>query len=742
LLPIFLLITLLFTAHPAEASKEAPATETAPSQEEGVPSHDAVPPEEKGHPPPAPAHSEPGHPPEASPSQPHDQTKPHSAEATEKIFAVIPESLEQTFKPITDAYLSEDLEKAIARTKRLAKQGGEIGETAIFLLADLYLQQGGEKNPAAQARYFQTLEAGIRKYPKSENAARALGRLAAEHLKQKRYFAAMDAFKALNRHPQHVTTAQVGMVQVFHGLERWDLLREAYTRLSLLPTMHPSPEEQRMTKLLYADALFQQGRIEDSYQQYREVAEKTPDYYRVDPKALFFFSETSHRTGHRVESMALFATFYDLFGETPLDVRERWPFFPLALARFANNVRINGNEERLKKMIDIVYTMKPHTSGVREGKAIISTGRLAEMACPHPCSSEEVGKSLAHIEKEIGGIFLQAAPSSVTTQLAIRDWIIQLKRARHFKMAEEMHARLLATMPDSSPYRVPIEAMLSGIVFDHFDSLEDYREIIALYNKFRSKFTSEKMAGEHGFKIGVSYLKRGDFPEALKRLRPVAANTENLWSGEALLQMGLLLTRLGSYAEAQEALETYEIRYPKNRYLILTELGEVYYRQGEMDLARNVYLEWLPQNMESPQRKKVYRRLSDIYRGENDVVNQLLIYKAWIWGIDKESLHPYTELGDLYYEQGQYDNAIEYYQYALKFKKKPIDWIKLRLADSYRALGEQEKSQGMVQNIKKNAKDRLVKRVAFERGRDANAVKPVNKKEADKTEKKKKGNKP
>ncbi len=633
---------------------------------------------------------------------------PH--EGMDEIFSIIPEKLMTAFKPITDAYLNEDLERAITETKRLMRQEGEVGEVAAFLLGDLYLKQGGDGNKEAILRSIDALEEAIKKYPATENAAKTVLRQGRFYLDQKRYFAALDHFRLLTQYPRYAASAQVGIAQAFQGMGEWAKVVDAYLQFAML---HPSLEDQKIATFVYADALYQLGQFEEAYRQYKDAASRVPDYYLNNPQSVFQYGESAYRTGAASEAAILYTIFYENHA------KGQGAHLPVVLARLANKARIDGAAERTRMLSDAVYNMKRDDPGVREGKIILSTGRLAALSCPDPCSSEKVDQSLKHIEKESSRIFLEAAPPSITTQGAIVDWLIELQRTSHFDIAEEVHLKFLATLPLNSPFRATVESLLIQTILDHFESLEDPKKIVDLYRRFQRPFTPQKMAGKDGLKIANSYLKIGRLSEALHLFRPIAANVQSPESEEALYQVGLLLAQLGSYERAQDVLEEYRDRYPK-QHAILTDLGEIYYRQGELQWAINTYQEWLRHNPQDPHRKQIYQKIADTYRAMKDVPNEIKTYQEWIKDIPGGSEHPYMELADAHYQQQQYKEAIESYRLALKFeeKQKNKDWASLRLAASYQALGQKEEREKIVQELRKNAKDPLIKQIASEQSYD------------------------
>ncbi len=667
------------------------------------------------------ATSDEGHGPEkghASGKEEHRVAAGHNEE-DEALFLTIPGHLRESFKPAVSAYRDLNNKRAVSAIKRLMKEKGEVGQAAAFFLGDFYLflaKKDGNKETMDEAR--RAFEKAIEQYPGAKNADKTLLTIGTIYLKQQRYYGALDRFKRiLSEYPNspYAASAQVGVAQAAQGFKKWDDVIAVYEGLE---SFHPSLADRQAAEFLYADALYQQGRFDAAYQQYKKAVALMPDYYQTDTTSVFQYGESAHRTDRHAELLPILSLFYSS------SLKDAAPSLPLALARLSNIARQSGEIGEAEDLSNIVYTMKPDRPGVKEAKIIISTGKVAVLNCPTPCSSNAVTQSAKHITKEIDGL-LREGPASTTAQGVIIDWLMQLKRSGNFAIAEEVNQKFLTILPPSSPHRAAMEGFQIQVVLEHFDSLEKPEEVVALYQTFRSVFPPERRRGPMGLKLAQSYLALGFPSYALDLFKPVAANTAIPEAEEALYQVGMILAKRAEYKKAQLELEAYQKRYPQN-YRILAELAEVYDQQGKMDLAIDTYGKWLRHYPKDPGRNAVFQKLADAYSAKKDLKKEIAVYLEWIKEIPKEANRPYMGLADAYYNLHDYKNAVTYYDLALKTEKKgrEIDWARLRLATAYRAMGDTKKGLKLIQEIAKNGKDPLIKQVAFEQ-EQVLSLKPV-----------------
>ncbi|MBI3358699.1 MAG: tetratricopeptide repeat protein [Nitrospirae bacterium] len=647
----------------------------------------------------------------------YPETLPTKGE--DDLFTMIPTGLIKSFQPVLDAYHKGDLDHAILETKQLAGKKA-LAETATSLLGDFYFRRweaagSGEGMELKDAQ--NALEMVLRKYPGTENADLALLKRGNLYLGKKQYVEASGSFtRVVARYPQtpYAASGQVGLLQSFRGLRRWDEVVRSYP---LLAALNPSLANQQKAVFLYADALFELGRFEESYARYQFADALIPGS-RIkggDPELYFHYGEAAYRSGHPDPAKAIFQKVYKKFPDDPTAT--------LAIALTSNIVRTKGDVGAAQELTDRIYLMESTFPETKVAKIIAATGRLASLNCPNPCESETVRQSIKHIEAESKSVFLDR-PFTTTAQAAVLDGLMEMRRHISFDRAESLYGEMIPLLPALSPYLPFAESYLHQTVLEHFDSLEDPQKVVTLYHRFRKAFPPSKMDGEVGFKLAKSHMELGLLSDAIEYFRPIAVNVKYPKSEEAFYNMGTLLVQMGRYPEAQNVLEGFLARYPKRTDALLP-LGNLYNLQGKVDLAINAYQKWLGYYPKHADRKSVYPKLAGDYRLKKKIDNEIKIYLQWIGETKQESERPYIGLADAYYEKKLYGSAIQYYQRALKVEKnkKELDWAKLRVGASYLALGRKNDAEKIFQEVAEQAKTPIIKKTAGDRDADLKAEK-------------------
>jgi len=626
------------------------------------------------------------------------------------LFSMVPTALAKSFQPALDAYRKGNVDRAISEARKLLNKRA-FAETATALLGDFYLRRwegaGSGEGPELIAA-LDALEDVTRQYSNTENADLALLKRGNLYLGKKQYAEASGSFtRVVVRHPQtaYAASAQVGLMRSLEGLRRFEKVASGYL---LLATFQPSLYNQQRGGFLYANTLFELGRFSEAYERYQFSDMLIPGATAKNqhPESYFHYGESAYRSDHKDEAKAIFKKVYGQFPDDPVA--------PMALAFTSNILRAEGAVGSAQELADRIYFMQANRPTEKVAKVIAATGRLASLDCPNPCQSETIRQSIKHIEAESKSAFLDR-PFNTTTQAAILDGLVQMRRHISFDTAERLYEEMMPILPVLSPYLPFVKSYLHQTVLEHFGLLENPQEVVTLYHRFRKAFSPAHMSSEIGFKLAKSHMDLGLLSDAIEYFRPIAANVKNPKSEEAFYNMGTILAQMGRYAEAQNMLEGFLTRYPK-RTDVLFPLGGVYDVQGKTDLAINAYKKWLHGYPKHTNRKLVYPKLASAYRLKKDLDNEINLYLQWIKETEAESERPYIGLADAYYEKKLYPKAIETYEKALKVEKdkKDIDWAKLRVGASYLVLGKKEHAGKVFHEVAKEAKTPIIKKTARE----------------------------
>lgn len=179
-------------------------------------------------------------------------------------------------------------------------------------------------------------------------------------------------------------------------------------------------------------------------------------------------------------------------------------------------------------------------------------------------------------------------------------------------------------------------------------------------------------------RLGSFYIDNGT-PILAKGYYTRVSELENNY--EASLNLGIIALEEGLTDYAYKILSELVLK-EKNEYTdkAAAILGDIYISDGDDESATKMYLKSLSSNVAN---EEFIKRLISIYEKQKNYNGIEYVYKQVL---EKE---PYNyeillSLGNLYYSQNDYDNAIKYYKILYKLKENPhINETTLYLANSY-----------------------------------------------------------
>ncbi len=707
---------------------------------------------------------------------------------------ILSETNEASFQELLKVYRAKELNKALTEVKRLQNQKGAADEIATYLLGEIYLKQAeeGVKEAIPQAMAF--FKKAVATYPKSGHVLFGHIRIGEIYARQRLFYEAIGSFNRVVDWPSQSPfqwKAQIEIARAYQAWGKWEKAKEAYE--GVLRTRSFSAEEKAEVQLGYADALYQTGQFEEAYQLYKRAASVIPAYRFKDPIALFQFGETAYRAGHFPQAKRLFLSFYNIYPKEP--------FAPVALVRFGtllkreeaglqstsplvtpNRPSIDDTIDRLASKLrqtasnepadlsQILLSIKalkecarraPFAMGVSLAKGASGAGVDSQkpevealffpddfIPCNLPLAEEAFLRSPTWSEpvrQEIRtrAMSLLATPlPSTTAQGMLLEAVDQLKKYKDIEAVMEIEAALLLNLPPASPYRQEIQENLNKTIVTELGTLHNPMTVVTLFHRYPSAFTKKMLAGDVGFVIAASHAQVGLLSRAAELFLPIAKNFRHPSSDEALYQIGTIYLQLGDYVRAQRALEQYRHRSPQG-LRALADLGDIHFKQGEIETAILFYEYWLSRYPKHPKQKEIYLKLSEAHRYRNDFDNEIKVYLRWIRGSGEEETGlPYARLADAYFQSGQYQKAVDSYQWIINHSQqiqspqgpyppldsqssqdsqrsypekkwtKEVEWAQLRLAMSYESLGQHEAGKRLFKKIVKKAKNPLIKKMA------------------------------
>lgn len=242
------------------------------------------------------------------------------------------------------------------------------------------------------------------------------------------------------------------------------------------------------------------------------------------------------------------------------------------------------------------------------------------------------------------------------------------------------------------------------------DSLPYYFNI--LNTKFREKALIQ---------IGKGYFFENKFREAITNLDILILEFPNSpYLEESYFIKGECLVQLGNIAPA---LETYELalRQKKNdiwHLFTLMQTGSLYVFQNEFDRAEMAYQEVMEAFPNHPLFYHAALQLGNLNFYKKNIVEAVHYYSIVLKGNTLELFgQAYFALGEIFYQQGKYERALNSFETAIQYLKETSSWFfltHLEIGNLKRRVGKYEEAKKSYLTIIDQSKDEEMKKAATE----------------------------
>jgi len=223
------------------------------------------------------------------------------------------------------------------------------------------------------------------------------------------------------------------------------------------------------------------------------------------------------------------------------------------------------------------------------------------------------------------------------------------------------------------------------------------------------------------FQIGKGYFFENKFRESIINLDILLLEFPNSkYLEEGLFLKGECLVRLGNL---DQALETYSLIVRQNRnnswnLFALTQTGCIYAFQNEQDKAGNAFKKVMEDFPNHPLFYRAALQLGNLSFSKNNIVEALRYYSIVLKGNILELFgEAYFGLGEIFYQQGKYEKALNNFETAVQYLKETSSWFfltQLEIGNLKRRGGKYEEAKKSYLIILDQSKDEEMKKAAME----------------------------
>ena len=249
---------------------------------------------------------------------------------------------------------------------------------------------------------------------------------------------------------------------------------------------------------------------------------------------------------------------------------------------------------------------------------------------------------------------------------------------------------------------------------------EQFLSVIKNYLESFDPFIKDVADAKTLLQVGRSYEELGLNDGARKVYQKILKGRQKGQYADLMIFKTAKLYLLdGEYEKAEKTLEGFTDKYPKSHYLVdvFHIIGDIFYKKEDLQRAAHNYLSALKKFKGHNRETKTYYFLGNAFEKLGSHDKAIRAYKNVIIssmqhmdkGKDTEDivLESYVKIGDSYYENQRYSEALKAYIDAKNHLKKDERalWVSFQIANCYRTLIKEKEAVQALQGLKQESDD-------------------------------------
>jgi len=406
--------------------------------------------------------------------------------------------------------------------------------------------------------------------------------------------------------------------------------------------------------------------------------------------SLFWLGESQLKLGRINEAKSLYQTFCDRFKNDPLASEASW--------------RIGFCEYQLGDIHNSIETLQSFKNRFRDSPLLLNAhyllGKMFLINGDYLSSIKELNVILNSSQgNHWGG----------TSLLALYWNYIQLG---DLEGANRVFQRLqkLNHFEDEKTFI----QWLNAEIFYHRGEISE--SLPYYFNILNTRFREKAL-----FRIGKAYFFEDKSRESVTNLDILLLEFPNTkYLEEGLFIKGECLAKSGNL---DEALETYNLLLRQNRnnswrLFALTQIGGIYSFRNQHDKAENAFKKVMENFPNDPLFYHAALQLGNLNLGRNNVVEAVHYYSIVLKGNILELLgQAYFGLGEIFYQEGKYEQALRSFETAVLYLKGTSSWFflaHLEIGNLKRRGGNYHEAEKSYLIILDQSKDEEIRKTARE----------------------------
>jgi len=305
------------------------------------------------------------------------------------------------------------------------------------------------------------------------------------------------------------------------------------------------------------------------------------------------------------------------------------------------------------------------------------------------------------------------SPSSDYAQYQIG--LLQLKRSDYNAAALSFELFLKRI---KQPGFLPQATYSLGLAYFHKG---DYQKSIELFSKFQNELKASQLRPRALYMMGTAYIMLEKINEALNIFKDIPKldpqDIELMQKAE--YEIADCYYKLGQENEAAAKFKYLRAKYPDSKLTpdILWWLGKYYYRQNDFKVARRYFTSLTRDYPDNSLTGDAFYALGLIDNDENRLTEASGNFKKAVEnGSPELKLQSRIALGDVYFQQGSFEEAIGQYKETIKENPDLEKMVLPRIADAYYRAGDYGNAKNFYSKSVGMADDKEVAGIRFSLG--------------------------
>jgi tetratricopeptide (TPR) repeat protein len=499
--------------------------------------------------------------------------------------------------------------------------------------------------------------------------------------------------------------------------------------------MKLSKQERMALSRGEADIAYQSGNLKRAYQKYREMGARATDYGEQDRRTLFQFGQAAYQTGNDRQAREVLLAYYNTFPGDEMS--------PIALAQVGETWRRaksdKGAGPAYESIRNTFLLMEADGPGEVAGKLINEVGALGRRkACPAklpqirpsdcvPLAEAEGAGTLPRGIQEVIALsreLIQEVPLLPVYQETVFSAARALRQQGLIDVPFELEDKLRAPMVgiEQTAFQKQVLVTFRKTMQEVVDELgktggdQGDQKMVDLFYRYPAAFSPAMKTGSTGMQVAESMAEIGLLSAAAVIYETIASTTRHAGAEEALARLAKIKASQGEQVDAHNSITQFLARYPtrSNTSEMVQAFGNLLVEEGEIDLAIEKYNDWLARYSGHSDEKQVLLSLARSYVRKGALSEAAETYERLFTVEMEPTSQAYLDAADVAYQMERYKDASGYYEAALKANPgfSYAGWSELQLANSYRALGQIDRSQEIYVRLSEKATDPVIKQLA------------------------------